>query len=114
MAPAGGRVDRMITCAEPKDCKGCGACCDSQGVPPITHKLDRPRIPAELLAEIDASWSERAGKQMPCLWFNVRTGECQHYEYRPEVCRQFVLAGERCMKFRREHPTFISVTVGKE
>ena len=38
----------------------------------------------------------------PCYWYDERTRRCKHHEYRPRVCRDFVVGGEDCIAWRNE------------
>jgi Fe-S-cluster containining protein len=38
---------------------------------------------------------------LPCFWL-MPEGTCRHYEHRPEVCREFEVGGEDCLRIR-EH-----------
>jgi Fe-S-cluster containining protein len=43
--------------------------------------------------------------EQPCLWLDLATKRCRHYEHRPKLCRDFALGGEECLGFRRLHTT---------
>lgn len=81
------------------NCDDCGLCCSEQGTPPFSHTPgDSP--PKELEWDIDAH-AMRYDYGLPCLWFNVETKRCNHYEHRPEACRDAVVPGdEYCLNFR--------------
>ncbi len=79
-------------------CTGCGACCAQIGTPPFTYcEGDRP--PAELAWDIDAH-ALRFDNMLPCLWYDPATRTCRHYEYRPAVCREFVVGSNACRSWR--------------
>ena len=81
------------------DCSGCGSCCEAQGTPPFTRFPD-DRPPTELEWDIDAHDS-RYDDGLPCLWFDVETKLCRHYEHRPQACRETIVCGdESCLEFR--------------
>jgi Fe-S-cluster containining protein len=90
----------------PLDCGGCGLCCKTQCYPPF-FDYERPFVPAELLAEIDAALEADDGTApgcdaKPCLWFDEVTGQCKHYEDRPDVCQDFVVGSDDCLEWRDE------------
>lgn len=89
----------------PLDCSGCGRCCETQSYPPF-HDYEQPFIPADLRAEIDASIDAdiAAGfiEEKPCLWFDLATRQCKHYDDRPDVCHDFVVGSDGCLCWRNE------------
>jgi Fe-S-cluster containining protein len=38
----------------------------------------------------------------PCIWLNLVTGECRHYNQRPDVCREFEVGNDSCRMLRKE------------
>ncbi len=36
----------------------------------------------------------------PCCWLDPTTRKCRWYEHRPEICRDFELGGESCLRKR--------------
>lgn len=98
-----------------ESCEGCGACCLVVTHPPFYRlldesgedawerlKWDRPDLLAEFLA--DARARKASGGPFygtPCIWFDVQTRRCRHYEYRPRACRQFELGSQDCRDARR-------------
>jgi Fe-S-cluster containining protein len=94
------------------NCDDCGACCQYMGAVP-TAMLDRDGftpipgckpLPEWLKAELRADWEwvNRTGRSdfEPCIWFDQETRRCKHYEYRPEVCRDFEVGEEACLRWR--------------
>jgi Fe-S-cluster containining protein len=45
---------------------------------------------------------DRVRQELHCLWFDVPTRRCRHYEDRPPVCREFEVGGEGCLGWREE------------
>jgi Fe-S-cluster containining protein len=118
------KVRRPLHVLTAADCKGCGACCRHVGHPmfmlgsevgfswpPETPWIN---LPDELkrrhreyladrgylayrgyLADLDGDDGE------PCYWLQP-DGTCAHYEHRPDVCREFEVSGDSCLRFRRE------------
>ena len=95
-------------------CLKCGKCCEMLGSPPFLQRseeheipfareypvdyLDMPEdIPAELrwefqgyIALVRAGLAiDRNGEKLPCFWWDAHTKSCEHYRYRPRVCRDF-------------------------
>ena len=82
-------------------CEGCGKCCEKQGTPPFSHAGD-DKPPPELEWDIDAH-ADRYDRGLPCLWFDTETKKCNHYEHRPDACRNEVNPGDYwCRSFRGE------------
>jgi Fe-S-cluster containining protein len=57
-------------------------------------------LEAELRADLE--WVERTRRSddEPCIWFDQETRRCKHYEYRPELCRDFEVGEEDCLRVR--------------
>lgn len=92
-------------------CDGCGECCRHQVMPPFVRfdgdpewerlKASRPDLAAGIEAEIarktrEDDWPDDA----PCFWFDIDTGRCRHYEDRPQICRDFEVGCEDCIRYR--------------
>ena len=94
-------------------CDGCGACCMGMGVPPFDEHgvnpvavaeddqdIEYQALPAYLKAEVDAAWERGtasfAGK--PCIWLDLDTQRCKHYEFRPVVCAEFDPGNDICLE----------------
>ncbi len=96
-------------------CDGCGACCQVVSRPPFYRvfdesgedawerlKADRPEVLAEFLADYQAR--RAAGGPFigtPCIWLDIGSRRCRHYEFRPRACREFELGGSDCRDARR-------------
>jgi len=86
----------------PTSCDACGVCCMAEGVPPyMPSELDV--LPLALRREIEAAERRGVRRGESCVWLDPKTTRCTHYEDRPEVCRQFSLAGEDCLEIRLEY-----------
>ena len=108
-------------------CEGCGACCMHVGVPLGYGLFFRPgaaseqqwrsadgrrvlAMPAEARRELARYYAalrrgetpDRDRLEMPCLWLDVATRRCRHYDWRPQVCRDFEVGQVWCLGFRRE------------
>lgn len=83
-------------------CEGCGVCCMREISPPYMDEIDL--IPRALQDEVNqhrAAMELLGGGAGPCLWFDMATKRCTHYDDRPNVCREFELNGEECHDVRR-------------
>ena len=84
-------------------CEGCGMCCIEQDTPPFSY-VEGDRPPKELEWDVDLH-AERYDYGLPCLWFNMETKRCNHYEHRPSACRTEVNPGDDvCLSFRKNLP----------
>lgn len=99
----------------PLSCEGCGLCCLGIGSPIVlyasrpglgaSHPFRPAELPPELIEEIDEHFAGLLRGQEPqeqCLWFDPQTRRCKHYEYRPQVCRDYELGGRACLTLRRQ------------
>ena len=111
---------------DPASCEGCGLCCEGIGSPvvlyasrpgyPETHPFRPPGLPAELVAEIDDHFGGLTRGQEPqdfCLWYDVALRRCRHYEWRPQVCRDYELGCYACRELRRPHVAGASTPHGR-
>jgi uncharacterized protein len=104
-------------------CDGCGACCMTQGSPPaLVYEWPQDKfvweqrvptawmrgLPPDLFAELDAYYDAMINRgspgrpEMPCLWLDVETRRCRHYEHRPAICRDFPVGEGSCLAWRKE------------
>jgi uncharacterized protein len=90
-------------------CHGCGACCERVGYPPFyrTNPGENQQFAAlershpELAAEMrQAAVDRRRELGLPCSWLDPETKRCQHYELRPQICRDFELGSPKCLELR--------------
>jgi Fe-S-cluster containining protein len=98
-----------------ESCDGCGACCRVVTLPPFRRifdqegedawerlRWDRPDLKAEFLeAERFRKAAGEPSFGSPCLWLDLETNRCRHYDLRPRACRDFALGGEDCRGARR-------------
>ncbi|MCE9531847.1 MAG: YkgJ family cysteine cluster protein [Planctomycetes bacterium] len=109
-------------------CEGCGACCTYVGVPPGFGKFyfDNPDelpgevwnsadgirwrdMPDELRATLIAQYEgmldgtivEIPNDVTPCIWLNQTTRQCGHYDWRPQICRDFQMGSGACRAMRQ-------------
>jgi Fe-S-cluster containining protein len=61
--------------------------------------LDVPQqLQEELQSYIDNMEEMDLGQ--PCLWYDPQTRQCRHYEYRPQICRDFEAGNFHCLRMR--------------
>lgn len=36
----------------------------------------------------------------PCIWLDLDTRQCRHYEHRPQMCRDFEMGRYHCRRMR--------------
>ena len=59
----------------------------------------------ELIEEIDDRFLGLARGQEPqaqCLWYDAEMKRCRHYEWRPQICRDYELGGTACLLRRQQ------------
>ena len=57
------------------------------------------------IEEIDENFQGLHRGQEPlerCLWFDSATRKCRHYQWRPQVCRDYELGGDACLATREK------------
>jgi uncharacterized protein len=79
-------------------CDHCGACCMSTPVPPFEPGEEGAfAIPAEAMELIARRIAEdRHFERLPCVWFDLQSRRCRHYEMRPSACRRFEINSDLC------------------
>jgi len=103
------RPGRLESCAE------CGLCCQGIGSPVLVYQSDprltgahplRPSgLPQSLIDEIDEHFQGLQRGQEPldrCLWYDPAAKQCKHYQWRPQVCRDYELGGDACLDVRKK------------
>ena len=94
-------------------CDGCAACCMLVGSPPFLSdewSRVRLRLPENLRVELNAYranalsrlWKNQAVDGEPCIWLDLKTRKCIHYDLRPIVCRSFEVGGNDCHDHRKQ------------
>jgi Fe-S-cluster containining protein len=62
-----------------------------------------PQLRDELKAYYDGllagTGEDRGGR--PCLWLDMETRRCRHYEWRPSICRDFQVGEDSCHDWRK-------------
>ena len=100
----------------PESCDGCGLCCEGIGSPVLVY-VSRPNVsgphpfrprdlPEELIRDIDERFAGLTRGQEPqerCVWFDAAGRRCKHYQWRPQLCRDYELGGSACLSLRRRY-----------
>jgi len=100
----------------PESCDHCGLCCEGIGSPVLLytsrgddsapHPFRPDGMPQELIDEIDGCFSGLSRgqeSQERCLWFDTDLRRCKHYDWRPQVCRDYQLGGDGCLLAREAY-----------
>ncbi|MBX3435963.1 MAG: YkgJ family cysteine cluster protein [Planctomycetaceae bacterium] len=100
---------------EPDTCDGCGLCCEGIGSPVLLyqsvpghdgpHPQRPPGLPQPLIEEIDLHFLGLLRGQEPqgcCLWYDPVDRRCRHYDWRPQICRDYERGGDPCLRRRAE------------
>ena len=87
-------------------CDGCGVCCMHMSVPPF-EPSEVKSLPEDVRVSLGAVRQSRTLQLkvhgtdfIPCGWFDMETRQCRHYEYRPQVCRDFDAGSTYCQNLR--------------
>ncbi len=107
-----------LTVLQPESCEGCGLCCEGIGSPVLlyqslphaagSHPFRPVDLPQVLIDEIDRHFLGLARGEEPqdvCLWYDADGRQCRHYEWRPQVCRDYEMGGDACVALRRRFVT---------
>ena len=99
-----GLADNEDRCPErvgPTSCAGCGMCCEV-----LSHVCvgdDELYVPADMYGRNDAGelvMNKRDDGS--CAALNLKTRECDIYEDRPSVCREFPIGCGKCLMIRED------------
>lgn len=95
-------------------CNNCGLCCMHMRTPPFVGPTDPDwiRLSKELKDEIH-NWVMGPSPRYefmvkfddqvnPCIWLDLVSGKCKHYELRPQVCRDYEVGCQSCRTLRKE------------
>lgn len=84
------------------DCRACGACCTTIGLPPF-ELPELARLPAatrtQALSWAIAADGDRTARD--CRAYDRATRSCTIYAERPAKCRDFEIGGQGCLNHRR-------------
>ncbi len=60
------------------------------------------RLPASLQQQINAHIDQLVDIDLgePCIWLDLETRQCRHYDYRPQMCRDFEIGNPHCLRLR--------------
>ena len=103
-------MDDPLPIVNGASCEGCGACCQFVGHPMFLRLVGADLhvdphyddLPEELKSELDDYTEGLTANDWgtPCIWLDGSTKLCRHYEHRPEMCREFELGGDDCLRIR--------------
>ena len=69
------------------------------------------RMPEELRQQLREYGDNLRAKKRPphpthpvCLWLDRENNRCRHYEWRPQICRDFEVGSRDCHSWRKEYP----------
>ena len=79
-------------------CDDCGACCLQTPVPPFDpgEEVARGVTAAQQKPILERLAADEQFSDLPCVWFDVHSRRCRHYEQRPEACRRFEIGSRLC------------------
>ena len=114
-------LDMKIDDTRPASCDGCGACCMHALEPPFAgvngvaagNDPCWDAVPESLKMEIvdfRINLRPKSPHDQPCIWLDLTTKRCRHYEYRPKLCRDFEFGGADCLEFRERHISIANVS----
>jgi len=108
-----------------ENCDGCGACCMAMRTPPFLifwpHGEDQPLAPdgqrgsdpvdyaflmgapeeaRRIMRERLLTPHDSVPDEAPCSWLDLETKRCRFHEHRPELCRDFPVGGDGCLRNR--------------
>ncbi len=108
-------VAGMLQILPPDSCDDCGLCCEGIGSPVLLYQSQpkhagphpqRPAgLPQHLIDEIDEQFLGLGRGEEPqalCFWYDADTHRCRHYEWRPQICRDYELGGSACLAERQK------------
>ena len=98
-------------------CDDCGKCCAGQAYLPLSGNIldnDRRRemgwhvltLPAVLRGELERGLAANPRFEGTCVWFDLESKCCRHYELRTSTCREFAMGGDDCLRIRRGDGTY--------
>lgn len=67
-------------------------------MPPFQPGEEASReVPEEWLQPIhDRVAADQYFDLLPCVWLDIETKRCRHYDYRPQACRDFEVNSQLC------------------
>jgi len=87
----------------PTTCDDCGLCCMAMTTPPFTPeelKQLEPELKEQVITHRRSVRAWGGGKKTPCMWLDLLTGKCKHYEDRPSLCRNAKIGDPFCLEAR--------------
>ena len=71
---------------------------------PDQDDVDRMQnLPEDAMLSLIEYWGAlEAESESPCIWLDMKTRMCKHYEHRPSICRTFPVGEKACREYRQE------------
>lgn len=79
-------------------CDHCGACCRRTPIPPFQPGEESVwNVPTWMLEPVhERIRRDEHFELLPCVWLDLSTLRCRHYEFRPQACRDFEIGSTLC------------------
>ena len=81
-----------------QSCDHCAACCIRTPVPPFQPGEEEAlNVPAEWLEAVHLRIAaDQHFDLIPCVWLDMESRRCSHYDFRPQACRDFEINSDLC------------------
>jgi len=93
-----GEPESRVTLPTIESCDDCGACCLRTPIPPFApgEETSRGVTEAQRKPIRERIAADEHFSDLPCVWFDLRSRRCHHYEQRPDACRRFEIGSDLC------------------
>jgi Fe-S-cluster containining protein len=81
-----------------ESCDDCAACCRRTPIPPFQPGEESHwNVPDSLMQPIwERIHLDQHFDLLPCVWLDMGTLKCRHYDLRPQACRDFERSSDLC------------------
>ena len=81
-----------------ENCDHCSACCRRTPIPPFQPGEEAVwDVPAAWLVPVhERIAADQHFDLLPCVWLDQTADRCQHYDHRPQACRDFQINSDLC------------------
>jgi Fe-S-cluster containining protein len=81
-----------------ESCDDCSACCRQTPIPPfLPGEEEQWNVPTEWLMPVQQRIdADLQFEVLPCVWLDIDSNRCRHYEHRPQACRDFQINSDLC------------------